>query len=319
MQRPAERLGELEVPHRVGGDRVHRAADRGRVGRVHVEPGQVGDVDPGHPLPAVAQRAAAAELERREHLGQRPAAGAEHDARPRRHHPHAGLLGRGRLPLPVDADLRQEVVGRRGRLGECLVAAVAVVADRGRRDEHGRFPRGLRDALHEVSGAYDATVADPVLLGRRPPPLRDRLAGEVEHGVDAVEGLGRRRSLERIPADDPLGEVADHGPSPVRVAGHHDRAVEQSQEPRSDESGRTGDERLHGVLRMGVGRRAGPPRKVDCPGTTRKYKHRSRNRPPHFRAPRHGDAAAPSRRSPCPATRCCSASCPAAPSAAICG
>jgi len=80
---------------------------------MQIEPRHVGDVNPGHPLPAVTERPARAELEGREHLGQ-CAAVAKHDAGAERHDPHAKLLGGECLLLPGDADVGEKVGGWSG-------------------------------------------------------------------------------------------------------------------------------------------------------------------------------------------------------------
>ena len=55
MQLATQRLGELAVPDWIRRHRVHRTANRRRLGRVQVEPREIGDMHPGHPLPTAAQ------------------------------------------------------------------------------------------------------------------------------------------------------------------------------------------------------------------------------------------------------------------------
>ena len=139
----------------------------------------------------------------------------------------------------------EKVIGRRSRLGEFLIAPVAVVADGRCRHEHCGLRVGLKDALHEVPRADDTTVADSGFLSRRPPSLSNRFASEMKDGVDPFEGLLGRRPLERIPADDPAGKVADRLPGAVGIPGDDGRSVEHPQQPRSDEPRATGDQGPH--------------------------------------------------------------------------
>jgi hypothetical protein len=100
-----------------------------------VERDDVVERDPAHPLPAAPDAPARAEAERRQHRPERPAARVEDDAGPEGGNPQAEVSRReGRL-LPREAHLGQEAGARRRRLVEHLVAAVAVPADRRRRDE----------------------------------------------------------------------------------------------------------------------------------------------------------------------------------------
>ena len=88
---------------------------------------------------------------------------------------------------------------RRARLGEHLVAAVAVEADRAPRHEHRRLRRQPGDRGRDQLGAPHAALEDPLLLLRRPLLLAEALAREVHHRVDAVERVAVDRPGHRIP------------------------------------------------------------------------------------------------------------------------
>src|SRR2546422_126370 len=81
-QPAAERGGEFRVGDRARADGVDRAAERR--GRQGVLQGtrDIVDGDPGHELPAVADAAAGAKLERRQHLRERAARPGEDHAEP---------------------------------------------------------------------------------------------------------------------------------------------------------------------------------------------------------------------------------------------
>ena len=110
VQRAAERLGERRVGDRLGRAGVDRAGPVVAVERGEVDADEVVGVDPRQVLVAAGDRAADAELERRQHLGQRAARLVEHDAGAHVHDAQPELLrGRG-LALPDHADLGEEVV-----------------------------------------------------------------------------------------------------------------------------------------------------------------------------------------------------------------
>ena len=88
MQLSGQRFGELKIAHRMGGNGIHGAKDGWLFGSVHEQTGQIGHVNPRHPLPTVAEWTAAAEFERSEHLGKRAASAAQDDASARRHNTH---------------------------------------------------------------------------------------------------------------------------------------------------------------------------------------------------------------------------------------
>jgi branched-chain amino acid transport system substrate-binding protein len=117
------------------GDRLGRREVDGAQGGIGVQAEQHGaddvvGVDPGDVLPPAGDRPPDAQLERRQHLLQRAARLGQDHAGARNRHAHPELLGRGGLGLPLDADLREEVVRRRGRLVYPLVAVRPVVAGR---------------------------------------------------------------------------------------------------------------------------------------------------------------------------------------------
>ena len=102
--------------------------------------------------------------------------------------------------LPAHADLRQPVAARRARLVDDLVAARAVVARRGCRDEHRRARHCGEDAGDEVARALLAAGEDLGLV-LLVPALRDVLAGEVHDRVAPGQRLGRRAAGLRVPRD----------------------------------------------------------------------------------------------------------------------
>ena len=137
-------------------------------------------------------------------------------------------------------------MSRGGRFGEFFLAPVAVVADRRRRHERLRLDSRLGDALHEMSRADDAAIADSCLLGRGPTPLGHRFSGEVQHDIHTLEDLRRRRPLHRIPPVDRAGQIAQGRPGAVGVPGEDDGTIEHPQKPGTHETCCACHQCLHG-------------------------------------------------------------------------
>lgn len=107
----------------------------------------------------------------------------------------AGGLGGG---FPVARDLGEEAAADAGGFGEFLLAAVAVDTDAGGDDEDfgGLWAGG--DGVGDEAGAVDAAGADAIAFAFGPASESDGFAGEVDHGVESVEGA--------------LGDLAAFGP-----------------------------------------------------------------------------------------------------------
>ena len=185
---------KVAVGDRLGRRRVHRSFERVGEERMMDHADGVVHREPADPLLPVAQGAAAAEPEGRQHPAERAAGGREHDAEAQVHDPDPGGPGRlgRRLPLAPQPD--EEIARRAGRhvaFAQQLVALVAVDAHRGCRDQNLRGPLEPGQGLREQPGPLDPALADPpfAILG---PPRPDVLAGQMDHRVQALEPLGHR-------------------------------------------------------------------------------------------------------------------------------
>jgi len=100
------------------GDVVHGA---------HEQASDVSAVDPGHPLPTIADWAASKRLKHGRHLGESASAAVQHQSKPQDDAAHTGRRGRsGRFPAPAH---ESEVVAAAGaRLVESSGGASAIVA-----------------------------------------------------------------------------------------------------------------------------------------------------------------------------------------------
>ena len=111
------------------------------------------------------------------------------------------LGGAHRFLFPVARELGEKAGARRRGLGEDLVAAIAVVADRRRADQDAGLRRQAADLVDQRARADDAAVAQLLAARRRPAPVGDRLAGQVDHDADAVERRGGRRPGDHVPGE----------------------------------------------------------------------------------------------------------------------
>jgi hypothetical protein len=152
----------------------------------------------------------------------------EHHAGAHAHDTHGRALG---FPLPGLADVGEDVVTRRCVLVD-RVGAVPVVPDGRRRHQRVRARLRRLDACDQVAGADLARVLDAA-QAFGVPALGDVLAGEVDDGVTAVECLGRRRTLHRVPADVATA-AAEHGDLVAASA-------ELLDQERADAAGASGD------------------------------------------------------------------------------
>src|SRR5206468_3059892 len=94
------------------------------------------------------------------------------------------LLRRPRRLLPGRAQLMAEAGMRLRRFRQHLVGPQAVPADRGAADEHVRLALEPRDQPYDLAGHVDARVDNFRALRVSPPTVADRLAGEVDDGID---------------------------------------------------------------------------------------------------------------------------------------
>ena len=154
---------------------------------------KVVEVDPAPPLVAVAEARAQPRLEGGEHLGERPAGAADHDAEARRHDAHAGVgRGRGRR-FPGATDVGEVAVAELGELCERLAAARAVGADRRCGDEHPRRRLHLLQRRDERVGRLHAAVQDGLPAARRSTATRCSRPARFTTASTPARSAGSRR------------------------------------------------------------------------------------------------------------------------------
>src|SRR5438046_1642845 len=86
-------------------------------------------MNPAYVLPARADLAADEQLERRDHLLERPALRIEHHPDTQDGDPHAMREPMQRRLFPIHAELSEEIVAGRAVFGQFLIAGRAVVTD----------------------------------------------------------------------------------------------------------------------------------------------------------------------------------------------
>src|SRR5690606_4910419 len=169
--------------------------------------------------------------------------------------------------LPGDHHAGDEVIARRALLGQHGVAAVAVVADARRAQQHpGRIGHGRQRAGHQRGAGRPAPEDLPLAAGR-PTLVADARAREVDDGVDPGQLVGVEVTGCRVPAD--LGGVVGRPPHqgshgvPVGGEGPPDGGAEEPAGAR--------DRYLHctsflSPMRFGTVRAAGGPARYATKG-----------------------------------------------------
>ena len=137
----------------------------------------------------------------------------------------------------------QEIVaGRRGFVQQ-LVAARTVNADGRGRNQHDRRTLEFRQPGDEIRRARRAAVVNELFLPRGPAPFTHRLTGQVKHGFNAGERVGRRWPCLRLPVM--RFDAGRGGAGTLRVAQQDDGLGELGEQPAANEACRTGDEGSH--------------------------------------------------------------------------
>ncbi|MDP3801297.1 MAG: hypothetical protein Q8Q71_03855 [Brevundimonas sp.] len=236
-ERPAKGARQIAVGH--GGRR--RGVERTRHPRlgdgVQDQTHAIVQRDPRHPLPARPHRSAQAEFERGQQAGQHAARGSQNQADAQGDQPDAqGLDRRGRLFPGVAQPMAEAGLGR-ARFVERPVGVQAIPADGGAADQHLRPVVKSGDEATDVAGDIQAGAKDAAALSEGPQPVADRLARQVDDGVDA--GVGR----------DP-GQIGHHRDRRgqvrgFRIADQGDHLVpgacQGGDQPAADETGGPGD------------------------------------------------------------------------------
>src|SRR5579883_1912569 len=239
----SQRRGELGIGDRPEADHIDGPLYQIVFQDVEDGADPVLDVDPAHPLAAGAEDAAEAHAEGREHFLERAALGAEDDTGAELHGTNAGIEGWLVGGFPFAADAGQEA----GAGGACFiqdfVRAIAVEADGGGGDEHGRRLGGAGERLGEKARAGYAALADFGLAGLGPAGGH-ALAGEVNNRVET----GDRFWVDGA-AGDPVNLVVGRGRAAHQAGDGEATGLQGWDEDAAEKAGSSGDEEASGVER----------------------------------------------------------------------
>ena len=158
-------------------------------------------VHPGHPLPAVAQPSARAQLEGQRHPRQRPAVRREDDSESQAHHARAEFGPARGFRFPFAAKPGKKIVSRGACLRESFIAAVAVVTDGRCRNDYARRPLQFGKLPEQVPCGVDPAAPQQFLARRVPSASGDGRPREMN---ERVRALGARRvelARNRVPCD----------------------------------------------------------------------------------------------------------------------
>ena len=214
--RPAERLAQRPREFRIG-DRIGRARVVRATGlRVFQQPltdrRDVLAMNPREIVAPVTEPAARTHPERRQHFRKRAAVTVEHHADAHHADAHSERIRLPGLTLPGRAQVVREARGRRRVFVDRSVALLAVVTDRGSRNQHRRRLSRTAHPFDQACRGVDAGIQQQLLATLRPARVADRCAGQVDHPaevsrIELVEPChGRagthRQSRVRLPRED---------------------------------------------------------------------------------------------------------------------
>ena len=259
LQRPPQSPREASRRHLLGGYGVHRTG----VARIRQRGGhdrdEIVQVNPREVLISRSDGAPGAHEKWRQHLRERAARPAQHDAGAQEHDARTEVLRVPRGRFPADAELREEVVAVCRHFGEAFAAAVAVIADGAARHEHAAPHAGRSHRVNELFGQRHTALLEPCAPGRRPPFADEGLSGEVDDSVAAAQYVHGRAASQRT--GDDLDVRAKQCARPGRRPYPRDDGVAVALKARherpADETRRACDEDAH---------RSGPrdPHAIDC-------------------------------------------------------
>src|SRR5205085_6889018 len=134
-----KRFCEFQIGGRIRRDKVDRPAQFFVFKRELNRPDHVVQSDPTHVLIAASNLPAQSELERREHLSERPAFIAQDNSDSEIDDADSRLSRRSCGKLPFAANFREKTFTRSAFLCEHFITSIAIKSDGRRRDEHAGF------------------------------------------------------------------------------------------------------------------------------------------------------------------------------------
>ncbi len=128
----------------------------------------LGECEPGHPLLTRADASAQSEAKRQEHAGERSAVAREDHTEAKLDGAHTERFGTKRFGFPFFGEAGEEIAAGRAVFRKFFVAAIAVIPDRGGRDESSRARLEARHCGDEIARGGHAARAKAGLALRGP-------------------------------------------------------------------------------------------------------------------------------------------------------
>src|SRR3984893_16316665 len=182
-------LGDLPLAPEIGGHGIHRSSDAGVLKRELIEADDVLEVNPGEPLPAIAQRATHEQPKWQRQQAERERIAAEDHRRADPDDPDTEWFRLLRRGFPLLAEARQKRITGRAVLGDDFVASVALVVYTRRVDEHPRATLGRRalERLHQGGGRRKPAGNQHLHPPPGPSTTADAGTGEVDDRLRTAE------------------------------------------------------------------------------------------------------------------------------------
>ncbi|MCY1417093.1 hypothetical protein D9M71_326130 [compost metagenome] len=144
-------------------------------------------MDPGHPLPTIANRPAQAQFERQAQARQKAALTGQHQPGTYQHHAYAQGLGVLCGFFPGNAQLTGKVLLDRLRgLGQLTFTTVAIPPYRRPGDQHLRALLTALEPGKQLLGKGDPAAPQQRTPARAPWPIGYRCAGQIDHRIDRI-------------------------------------------------------------------------------------------------------------------------------------
>src|SRR6267142_3341423 len=185
VQRLRQHFREFRILHRLRRNNIHRASHRRFLNRHPQNPNDILERHPRHPLLPRPQPPSRPQLERQQHLRQRPALSRQNNSKSRQHHANPQRLRLQCFRFPLPRQPCQKIRPRLALFRQQLVAAVSINSDRRSRHQHARPHIHFRQRLHQRPRRINPARPQHRLPLRRPPPARNRRPRQIHHRIRA--------------------------------------------------------------------------------------------------------------------------------------
>src|SRR5215469_700136 len=142
---------------------------------------------PRHPLPPRTEPSPTSEPEDTRHQRKSPRLLAKYHRHAQTHYPNTGAASTLSFLFPGNGNIPQKPgISDRGGLGEGLIATVSIDVDAGGADENTWRPLRPNGGFDQPPSPLDTAIQNSLPLCRSP-EADDRLAGEMDDGVEPIQ------------------------------------------------------------------------------------------------------------------------------------